>query len=277
MQGTGLENPVAEAAHRLFSTTWFIVFGGLVATVYLAALLWKILKSDEGFLFGYGEWIVGKWQRSSAKSETQTERPQASRRQDREESATRKARRDIAIRQQELTENVLRFSRLLDGDLAYLMLNGDWDERILRAFQAIVSGITRVVQPAGRCRCGFFVLDDDQQYLTLAAGEGYSGALPRLAIEHSCAGRAYVTGENYYCRDVETDPVYWHSGKGRRESYRSIACIPVRTGPFVFGVLCLDAKEAGAFSAEDFTYLELFAAKLALFCAFHLAANRRDG
>lgn len=270
------DNALMLAANYLFRSTWFVVLVGLIVTVYLLAFLWKILRSEEGFMFGYGNWVIGKWQavKDAVKSKPAEPEPL----QDPEPSTARlmfepQRKRELAFLQHELQVkvNVLRLSGLLDGDLAFLMMgeSGDWETKVLRAFQTIVSGVTRVVRPAGHCRCGFFVLDDDEQHLVLAAGEGYPGPkYPRLALEHSCAGRAFVTGEKYYCRDIATDPVYWPSVRGNRD-FRSIACTPVRAGKTVFGVLCLDAAEAGAFSTEDFAHLEIFATKLAVFCAYH--------
>lgn len=258
-----------DALDAFFKSQASIVVACLVGLVYLSALLWKILTSEEGFLFGYGNWVIGKWQKvtgskekgeEAADSEPQTFVAESLRR------STGNLKRDF-----QLQSNVLRLSRLLDGDLAYLMMHDadEWETKIMRALQTIVSGIIRVVHPIGKCRCGFFILDDDEEYLRIVAGEGYTGLTrPRLALEHSCAGRAFLTGEHYYCRDMASDPAYWHSSRGNRD-YRSIACVPVRAGQVVFGVICLDAPEVDAFSPDDFTYLEVFAAKLAVFCAFH--------
>lgn len=265
-----MNNPVAELVRSLLSSNWFLVLGCLVGAVYLAALLWKILRSEEGFLFGYRDWVIGKWQRNQSDSDSQHT---AVHRHGENESGGSPRRRSSTTLERDLhvKGSVLKLSRLLDGDLAYLMSNpaDQWDAKIMRALQTIVSGVTRVVRPVGRCRCGFFILDDDAQYLVLVVGEGYLGPQrPRLAVEHSCAGRAFVTGENYYCRDIAIDPVYWHSARGRRD-FRSIACCPVRAGNAIYGVVCLDASDPGAFTPDDFEHLETFSAKIAVFCAFH--------
>lgn len=244
------------------------VVAGFVAAVFLFALLWKILSSEEGFLFGYGKWVVGKWQGSKKPVEAADPgESKAGKRANAEPAPAPTAERPEA---NERAQAVLTLSRLLDGDLAHLMMSDEWDSKIQRALQMIVSGISRVVDPAGRCRCGFFILDEGGDCLILCAGEGYMGSRqPKLTLDHSCAGRAFQTGEDYYCKDIATDPVYWDSVRGNRD-YRSIACVPVRAGRNVFGVICLDAPEANAFTAEDFHYLEVFAAKLAVFCAFHM-------
>lgn len=253
---------------NLDSLPWLAILAGFVSAIFLFALLWKILRSEEGFLFGYGNWVVGKWQpgkqtpdEARAAREAKAEAHTA--------SQPAKPAADVPQDGHQRVQHVLTLSRLLDGDLAYLMMSDEWESKILRALQTIVSGITRVVDPNGRCRCGFFILDEAGECLILAAGEGYHGSRqPRLTLDHSCAGRAFQTGEDYYCKDISTDPVYWDSVRGNRD-YRSIACVPVRAGRNVFGVICLDAPEANAFTAEEFHYLEVFAAKLAVFCAFH--------
>lgn len=253
---------------------WPVGVAALVGTLFVGALLWKILRSNEGFLFGYGNWIVGKWQASSP-APAQPVQPVQVQVQAAPGIATDKPepKRDLQslTRAYNLQGSVLTLSRMLDGDLAYLMMHdaADWEPKILSALQTLVSGVTRVVHPMGKCRCGFFILDDSENYLELVVGEGFQGITrPRLAVERSCAGRAFLTGEDYYCRDVSTDPVYWHSSRGKSD-FRSIACVPVRAGQNVFGVLCLDAEQPNAFTTDDFANLEVFAAKLAVFCSFH--------
>lgn len=263
-----METPLIDLVQEILSSRWLVIVGGVVVAIYL----WKIIRSEEGFLFGYGDWIVGKW-----KSDGGEEDDAPSRR--REPAPTpaprRSARRRSPERELQRLGNVLMLSRVLDGDLAYLMVNdaGEWDQKLIRGMQTIVTGVARVVRPSGRVRCGFFILDEDEKTLSMAVGEGYSGLQrPRLHVEHSCAGRSFITGEPYYCRDIVTDPVYGHSSRGRRD-FRSIACVPVRAGTAIFGVLCLDAEEPSAFTQEEFSYLEVFAARLAVFCAFHTLQN----
>lgn len=256
-------------------SVWFTVLLGGTGIAIFGALLWKILRSEEGFLFGYGNWVIGKWQPAKSTAPA-TEKPEAARNTagrplTEEEVQARKAELTGYKRALQVKGNVLTLSRLLDGDLAYLIMNDprEWDTKFWRAVQTLISGVTRVVRLNGRCRCGFFILEESGQQLVLAVGEGYPGIKrPRLALDHSCAGRAFQTGDNYYCRNTATDPVYWHSERGNKD-FRSIACVPVRAGAAVFGVICLDATEPDAFTTDDFVHLEVFAAKLAVFCAVH--------
>ena len=263
------------------SYPWLVGFALLVAAAFLGALLWKILRSEEGFLFGYGDWVVGKWGAGDGEDDEDASEPKPRARGKSQVQAMtqqqppthQEPRRDFQAMRKALQnkETVLTLLRLLDGDLAYLMMHdaGEWEPKILRALQTLISGVTRVIHPAGRCRCAFFILSDDEKHLVLAVGEGYPGLRRKeLALDHSCAGRAFLTGDQYYCRDITTDPVYWHSQKGNRD-FRSIACVPVRAGQNVFGVICLDAERPDAFSADDFAHLEVLAAKMAVFCAFH--------
>ncbi|MDF2627481.1 MAG: hypothetical protein K0R39_1312 [Symbiobacteriaceae bacterium] len=246
-------------------------WASLVGALFVGALLWKILRSSEGFLFGYGNWIVGKWQASSSAPAQPVQTSVQAAPALTAEKPEPKRDLQALTRAYNLQGSVLTLSRMLDGDLAYLMMHdaADWEPKILTALQTLVSGVTRVVHPVGKCRCGFFILDDTEEYLELVVGEGFQGnTRSRLAVERSCAGRAFLTGEDYYCRDVSTDPVYWQSARGARD-FRSIACVPVRAGQAVFGVLCLDAEQPNAFTTDDFANLEVFAAKLAVFCSFH--------
>jgi putative methionine-R-sulfoxide reductase with GAF domain len=267
----GVRFMVESLLNRLWNlpeSAWVLVLGALAGLAVLAALIWKIIRSEEGFLFGYGDWVVGKWQAVSenpaegCRVREQPGQPPAGRQPKRDATGLKKAL--------EVKSNVLTLSRLLDGDLVCMMTSRpqDWNERAMRAVQTLVSGATRIVRPTGRCRCGFFILDEhDERYLIMAAGEGYGGSKrPRLAIDCSCAGRAFLTGECYYCKDTATDPVYYQSNPGKRD-FRAIACIPVKAGMSVFGVICLDAEQPGAFTQEDFVHLEALAVKLAAFCA----------
>jgi putative methionine-R-sulfoxide reductase with GAF domain len=273
---------MADLMDVVRSYPWLIALAIAVAIAVFGALLWKILRSQEGFLLGYGNWIIGKWQAagnpgpapvSTAEARVAVEVKTAGK-DERTQQAAPTSKQDLGTlkRTLHLQDSVLTLSRMLDGDLAYLMMHdaSEWEPKILRSIQTLVSGVTRVVHPTGRCRCGFFILDDTEQHLVLAVGEGYDNAKrpPKLALDRSCAGRAFLSGEDYYCRDITSDPVYWHSASGDK-AYRAIASVPVRAGQAVFGVICLDAEQANAFTQEDFVNLEVFAAKLAVFCAFH--------
>jgi putative methionine-R-sulfoxide reductase with GAF domain len=264
-----------DSARTLLHSPLLQACVAIVVAMFLGAFLWKILSSQEGFMFGYGNWVVGKWQ---AVRGTVVAQPVAT------------ANANVVVMPTQLSSSssaspaggapepslhqersVLTLSRVLDGDLAYLVVNHthDWDAKVMQILETLVSGVTRVVHLAGQCRCGFFILDDEEKHLELVSGEGYAGMRrPRLDLEGSCAGRAFLTGEDYYCRDIETDPVYGHSIRGNRD-FRSIACAPVRAGRVVYGVVCLDAEAADAFTQDDFFYLETFAAKLAVLCALH--------
>ncbi len=254
-----------------FQAVWVYIAVGAVGVLFLGVLLWKIILAEEGFLLGYGKLVFGKWGASRRRYASAGPAPCSVPAVPPAAEPERETDRAALERDLEARLGVLTLSRLLDGDIAYLMVSdaGEWESKIVRALQMLVSGVTRVVRPAGQCRCGFFILDDTEEYLVLAVGEGYRDRRrPRLALEGSCAGRAFLTGEDYYCRNIDTDPVYATSEGGRRD-YRSIACVPVRAGQLVFGVICLDAPEVDAFTPEDFEHLEIFAAKAAVLCAFH--------
>lgn len=269
-----------SSARTLLQTPWVLVSLVLIIALFLGALLWQILRSEEGFLFGYGNWVVGKWQRARERAPG-SQPDQATLTPIHIDSAHKRESVAAMERAIEVERNVLTLSKVLDGDIAYLMVNrrDGWEQKFVLTLQTLVTGVTRVVHLAGkcRCRCGFFTLDDDEQGLVLVAGEGYGGSRrPRLDLDRSCAGRAFLTGENYYCRDIANDPVYGHSVRGSVD-FRSIACVPVRAGRAVFGAICLDAEQSDAFTHADFVYLETLAAKLAVLCAFHALQVTGEG
>lgn len=261
---------LAAAIQRLLTSPLGAVLAVILAALFLGTFLWKIIRAEEGFLLGYGNLIFGKWQ---ANRDPPFIRPAPVVRQTcaapacQPSDAAAKCR--ASERTLEVADDALRLARMIDADLAYTLTNPgvDWAAQLGRHCQALIAGIPKVIRAGCRCRCGFFIPDPESGKLVLAVGEGFRKR-PRLNME-SCAGRAFLTGEDYYCRDTLTDPVYWPSASGSRE-FRSIACVPVRAGRTIFGVICLDAERPDAFTSEDFAHLETFAAKLALICAIDL-------
>lgn len=267
---------LAAAIHRLLNSPLGAVLAVILAALFLGTFLWKIIRAEEGFLLGYGNWVFGKWQANRdppvAHHPPAAHHPPVPRQTC---AAPACAANDTAAdrwmreRTLQVADDALRLSRMLDADLAYTLANPgvDWVTQLGRHCQALITGIPKVIRPGCRCRCGFFIPDPQSGKLVLAVGEGFRSR-PKLNME-SCAGRAFLTGEDYYCKDTLTDPVYWQSASGSRE-FRSIACVPVRAGRTIFGVICLDAERPDAFTPEDFAHLETFAAKLALICAIDL-------
>lgn len=256
---------LAATIQRLLNSPLGAVLAVMMAALFLGTFLWKIIRSDEGFLLGYGNWVFGKWQANrDPPFPPQPVLPPLA--PPPVEAASTKKQRDRTL---QVAGDALRLSRMLDGDLAYTLASPgvDWAEQLSRHCQTLISGIPKVIRPGCRCRCGFFVPDGQNSRLVLAVGEGFKNR-PKLSME-SCAGRAFLTGEDYYCKDIMTDPVYWQSASGNRD-FRSIACVPVRAGRTIFGVICLDGERPEAFTPDDFAHLETFAVKLALICAVDL-------
>lgn len=244
-------------------TPWLAIALALLIGTYLAALVYKLLHAEEGFVLGYKGWVLGKWAKPARRltvGRTSADQPlRRLRMQNAELEASGRVRKEILL-----------LCRLLDGDLAYLMVNErtGWEPKLQRLLQSLVSGVTRVVHGDGDHRCGFFIVEEDGTHLVLSVGEGFQQGQVRLPVDFSSVGRAFQTGETYYCRDLTTDPIWSHLIRGCCQ-YRSVACFPVRAGQVVWGVLCMEAEEAEAFSTDDLMYLEMFAAKLAVICSFH--------
>ncbi|MDB4896000.1 MAG: putative signaling protein [Firmicutes bacterium] len=76
-------------------------------------------------------------------------------------------------------------------------------------------------------------------------------------------GRAYTSGEHYYCRDTTQDPNF-QPNPYSTHSFRSILCIPIKAYGSVQGVLQIDAVKPNAFTIDDIQTLHAFARYIAV-------------
>ncbi|MCL6443643.1 MAG: GAF domain-containing protein [Alicyclobacillus sp.] len=123
----------------------------------------------------------------------------------------------------------------------------------------------------GRSRVAIFTKEDDEDFLRLFHGLGYSSEAQenlRLPIHSSFAGRAYLTKETQKTGDFLSISNQYTKLKGQH-TYSSLMCTPIIFHNEVLGVLCIDAEESDAFSDFHADIFRCFANQLSLLLVAH--------
>jgi GAF domain-containing protein/CheY-like chemotaxis protein len=114
---------------------------------------------------------------------------------------------------------------------------------------------------------GFRLVEGDELVVSGTWGDAHEIMLrPRLKLGESLSGRVAVNGETLLVADLATDPrlLPAHREASARLGYRSVLAVPVKIGARVMGVLNIQTKRAGGFSAEDVTIATAFASQAAV-------------
>jgi signal transduction histidine kinase len=130
--------------------------------------------------------------------------------------------------------------------------------------ERLVADVTAEIQQGFRYdNVQLFLLDEDGQYLRLAAQAGEilseCGGLPH-SLSEGLIGKAARLGRTVLVDDVHDDPDYVESP---RSQTRSELCVPVQAASRVLGVLNLESGRLGAFTEGDVAALETAADVLA--------------
>ena len=251
---------IARLVSHLQTTPWYYT-ACVFAIAYIIIVLYKLARSEEGFIVGYRGWALGKWQKSAAfvRLRADFERLKANVR---------------------LKTEVIILSRQLDADIAYLLAGGAIRRsRMDKIRAALISGVARVVVPSVPHRAGLFVPGSSGEHLILYCMAGYTQEAQdhlRVPVAGTVTGRCFRTGEAITCQDVANDPLCPKAAT-QRPLYRSVLCMPVRAGRMLYGVLAVEAEPSGAFSGDDVLYLEQFAAKLAVLEALSQRSRKGGG
>jgi putative methionine-R-sulfoxide reductase with GAF domain len=116
-------------------------------------------------------------------------------------------------------------------------------------------------------RCAVFITDSkDTKKLRMYDGCGYSiegKEKLRLELNNSIAGKAFISGELVYCKDVTKEPGFSPNPKATKK-YMSLVCAPVKTGDNVLAALSVDGSESDCFNEDDLEYIQIFANQLAI-------------
>ena len=80
-----------------------------------------------------------------------------------------------------------------------------------------------------------------------------------MQIDGSFAGLAYATGEMVYSADVSTDERFAPHANADRP-YASLACVPLRCGTDIVGVLSALSTRANSFTESDLQFMTVIAA-----------------
>lgn len=245
---------------RLQQTPWY--YAGLATVVaYFIIVLYKVARSEEGFVLGYRGWALGKWQRSPTMRRLAADF-------DRLKSNIR------------YKTDVIYLSRLLDGDIAYTLVSAQGRDKWRRVEKALVSGVCRVIAPGMPHRTGLLVPDAEQPgALFLMCTDGYSQEEQdnmRVPMDGTVSGQCYRLAEPVYCQDVTATPAFHHAAE-QQPVYRSAIAMPVRAGQLMLGVLVVEAEPPAAFGDDDFACLEQFSAKLAVLLAVRQRQRKGGG
>ena len=220
-----------------------------VLVVLMPITIVKTWRSDEGVAFRWGKLELGKWSHGKLSKKL--------------EQSLREL--NTVSRKQ---GQVILSAKKLASDMAYAFSgeNPERPDHAIRALVAfIVAALPSIMSADGTHRCAVLVPTEDGSALKVHTAFGYrreSEAKLRLPIPKSNAGTAFQTRQTYYDRDTKKDSG-WIQLPDQRHPYRSILCVPIVAGDRCFGVLNIDAVEPEAFTADDQTYLELFAYHLA--------------
>jgi GAF domain-containing protein len=236
-----MEEFVKEIVPRL--PLWVLT---VVAAAYVAVFIYKGCTSDDmEFLWG-----LAKFRRDQPVREL-----------------LRKSEEDVAI-----LSGLVPFISMLHAELADLFAElavrpTAAPDRIANLYRSVLAGIMQVLRANGYHRAGILFPETvhGEQQLGLAWTLTHStSARKRLKFGlNTIPGRAYTSGEHYYCRDTAQDPNF-QPNPYSTHSFRSILCIPIKAYGSVQGVLQIDAVKPNAFTIDDIHTLHAFARYIAV-------------
>jgi transcriptional regulator with GAF, ATPase, and Fis domain len=114
--------------------------------------------------------------------------------------------------------------------------------------------------------CWFELSDGDPDELVPKNHIGRTGSPTTTFTRDTLAGNATIemvlSGESVLCEDIDKDPPEgWDASKAR--DYKTFISVSVTAGDYAYGMLTLDAPEAGALTKADLNMLRLMAQALA--------------
>ena len=139
------------------------------------------------------------------------------------------------------------------------------DRLIAQSIPFVLNAASNLIGAERSRACWFELTDDAPPRLVPQLDAGRSGSASTIFEPNTQSGDAAIgmvlAGENLLCRDIDTEPPGWDSSKQR--DYKTFISVSVTAADTVFGMLTLDALEAGDLTNDDLHMLGLMASALA--------------
>ncbi|NPC41133.1 GAF domain-containing protein [Nocardioides sp. zg-1230] len=140
------------------------------------------------------------------------------------------------------------------------------DRLIAQAIPFVLTAASNLIGSDRSRACWFELTDDVPPRLVPRLDAGRSGSASTIFEPNTPSGDAAIgmvlAGENLLCRDIDTEPPPgWDSSKKR--DYKTFISVSVTAADTAFGMLTLDALEAGDLTNDDLRMLGLMASALA--------------
>lgn len=140
------------------------------------------------------------------------------------------------------------------------------DRLIAQAIPFVLTAASNLIGSERSRACWFELTDDVPPRLVPRLDAGRTGSASTMFEPNTPSGDAAIamvlSGENLLCRDIDTEPPPgWDSSK--RRDYKTFISVSVTAADTAFGMLTLDALEAGDLTNDDLHMLGLMASALA--------------
>ncbi|WP_193611922.1 GAF domain-containing protein [Nocardioides lijunqiniae] len=140
------------------------------------------------------------------------------------------------------------------------------EQLIAQAVPFVLNAASSLIGEERSRSCWFELTDETPPRLVPILHVGRTGSPTTTFVTGTPAGDAAIgmvlAGENLLCRDIEADPPPgWDFSKAR--DYRTFISVSVIAGQNAYGMLTLDALDAGALTNDDLHLLNLMASALA--------------
>jgi GAF domain-containing protein len=140
------------------------------------------------------------------------------------------------------------------------------EQLIAQAIPFVLNAASNLIGSERSRACWFELTDDETPSLVPKLAAGRSGSPTTTFALGNPAGDAAIgmvlRGESLLCQDIDTEPPPgWDTAKPR--DYKTFISISVTSTDVAYGMLTLDALEAGALTNDDLHMMGLMASALA--------------
>lgn len=152
------------------------------------------------------------------------------------------------------------------GDISAERSKPARERLIAQAIPFVLNAAASLIGSERSRACWYELTDESPPRLVPRLAAGRSGSPTTTFEPGTAAGDAAIgmvlSGESRLCRDIDTEPPPgWDSTKPR--DYKTFISVTVAAGDLAFGMLTLDALEAGNLSTDDLHLLRLMGSALA--------------